>query len=345
MTIVVINKTTTASGLTMNLANGTWGNLAHVWRLTSSNVIQQRADVSVTDGQMKTTLPAQSISLFAVAKDGGQPGNTAPHIDGPADAQANPAVTGHAVAFSVAASDADGDELSYRWSFGDGTQAFGASAAHVYETAGMYHATVTVSDGRGGFTYSTVNVTINAGNTLIVDTDGDSVSDASELAAGTDPFDHASTPTVESLTLGHLKAIVRFNVVAKDTIAISGRISYLPAVFLPEGQALTLNLNGSTHTYQLDKRGLAHLKGGSGQLILRRVRDPVTHHSVFPGGDAPFRLVVRGVKLGDVFGLTADTDGGDVGVRVEVILNGVVYAADPTPLYTPHGGRSGVVFQ
>ena len=48
-------------------------------------------------------------------------------------------------------SDPDGDTLSYTWDFGDGSAVAGpsgnATASHTYQTAGMYVATVTVSDG------------------------------------------------------------------------------------------------------------------------------------------------------------------------------------------------------
>src|SRR6266702_623770 len=54
------------------------------------------------------------------------------------------------VTFSVAASDPDGDALTYDWSFGDGTRGHGSTVTHRYARPSIYTATVTVSDRNGG---------------------------------------------------------------------------------------------------------------------------------------------------------------------------------------------------
>ena len=56
--------------------------------------------------------------------------------------------------FSAAASDADGDTLTYRWDFGDGSTGAGALVEHAYAKAGTYTAVVTVSDGTESVTDS-----------------------------------------------------------------------------------------------------------------------------------------------------------------------------------------------
>ena len=88
--------------------------------------------------------------------------------------------TGSAASFDGACStDADGDALSYAWSFGDGASASGAQASHVYTTPGTYTVTLTVSDGQGGAdeTSSEVLVTASPGGSggcaMVIDDEWD----------------------------------------------------------------------------------------------------------------------------------------------------------------------------
>jgi glucose/arabinose dehydrogenase/chitodextrinase len=57
-------------------------------------------------------------------------------------------------------SDPDSDALTYSWDFGDGSTANGVSVSHTYSTAGLYPATLTVDDSRGGSDTDTVNITV-----------------------------------------------------------------------------------------------------------------------------------------------------------------------------------------
>ncbi|MGI0005559.1 MAG: PQQ-dependent sugar dehydrogenase, partial [Nitrososphaera sp.] len=59
-----------------------------------------------------------------------------------------------------ASADPDGDLLSYRWDFGDGSSAGGTETAHTYASPGQYLVTLTVDDGNGGVSSSTVSVTV-----------------------------------------------------------------------------------------------------------------------------------------------------------------------------------------
>ncbi|TSD87204.1 PKD domain-containing protein [Mycobacterium sp. KBS0706] len=49
----------------------------------------------------------------------------------------------------TASTDPDGDALTYRWDFGDGTSAIGARAQHTYAAAGTYPIILVVDDGKG----------------------------------------------------------------------------------------------------------------------------------------------------------------------------------------------------
>jgi glucose/arabinose dehydrogenase/PKD repeat protein len=75
-------------------------------------------------------------------------------IEGPVGAE---------VTFSGAgSSDFDGDTLSFEWDFdGDGVvDSTESEAVHVYTTAGVYFATLTVSDGNGGSTSTKVEISV-----------------------------------------------------------------------------------------------------------------------------------------------------------------------------------------
>jgi PKD repeat protein len=89
------------------------------------------------------------------------PANRAPVVSSAATATPNPLLVGQYTAFSVAASDPDGDTLAYSWNYGDGTSGTGASVSHAYTTAGTFTAKVTITDGKGGSVASQLTVTVN----------------------------------------------------------------------------------------------------------------------------------------------------------------------------------------
>jgi hypothetical protein len=64
------------------------------------------------------------------------------------------------VQFSASGStDANGDALSFAWTFGNGATGTGATPSYTYTTAGTYVATVTASDGKGGSSQASVTIT------------------------------------------------------------------------------------------------------------------------------------------------------------------------------------------
>src|SRR3972149_2268755 len=79
------------------------------------------------------------------------PVNRAPTIQSVAAERGAAEVT-PSVAFTVNATDLDGDTLTYEWKFGDGTNATTATATHTYALAGNFIAVVTVSDGEASVT-------------------------------------------------------------------------------------------------------------------------------------------------------------------------------------------------
>ena len=73
------------------------------------------------------------------------PVNGAPVIT-TASADRDAADIGGVVSFTASATDPENDALTYKWLFGDGTSASGATATHSYDLSGRYVAIVAVSD-------------------------------------------------------------------------------------------------------------------------------------------------------------------------------------------------------
>ena len=66
------------------------------------------------------------------------------------------------ITFTVSASDSDGDPLSYRINFGDGTSSSsGSTVNHAYNTKGTYNVTVTVSDNHGHSVSKSIQMVVN----------------------------------------------------------------------------------------------------------------------------------------------------------------------------------------
>jgi len=97
--------------------------------------------------------------------------NTPPVVASSATATANPtpASAGQTITFSVAATDPDGDPLTYTWYFGDGSTGNGATVTHVYAAAGLYNVIVYVNDGPFNMVQSTVTVNVLGDPSQIVD--------------------------------------------------------------------------------------------------------------------------------------------------------------------------------
>jgi len=88
---------------------------------------------------------------------------TPPNDPPQADAGNNQSVlVGTTVKFTSAdSSDPNGDTLICSWNFGDESSGSGCSPTHAYNIAGIYTATLTVSDGRGGSDTDTIKITVS----------------------------------------------------------------------------------------------------------------------------------------------------------------------------------------
>ncbi len=320
LTVMVINKIAADTPVAINLANFTPGISAQAWQLTAANTISRLADVNMAGTTLSTTVPMQSITLFIIPTSSGTPGNNPPVIQSTATAQPNPAITGQSISFNVAATDADGDALTYAWNFGDGTHAATAQATHSYSAAGNYAATVTVMDTHSGVVISSVNVTVTA-----MGSGGN--------GGGT------SDPTI--LQVNKLNIGLAFTSQSKDTLQLSASLPSLPAGFTATGKMLILNLNGMPFPYVLDAKGKGSANGGSAMLQLKGKRDPKTKLTLFPGGSAPLSIRLKGANLADTLDVDATTESGPITEHLEIILDGVTYAADVQAGYIAKSGKSG----
>ena len=164
MTVMVVSKVLSGSTpLTVNLANFANAGTAQVWQLTSANTITHPASIALSGNSLVTSVPAQSVTLYVIA------GGT-PNLPPTAVISATP-TSGSAplvVNFSGAgSSDPDGSIAQYAWSFGDGTNGVGVTAARSYPTAGLYAATLTVTDNRGASASQSATITVTANPNVI----------------------------------------------------------------------------------------------------------------------------------------------------------------------------------
>ncbi|WP_390847153.1 beta strand repeat-containing protein [Anabaena cylindrica] len=101
--------------------------------------------------------------------------------------------------FSATATD-PGNDLTYTWNFGDGTNAvIGQNVNHIFAEDGSYIVTLTVSDTNGGTTSETLSVQVNNAAPIITNISGDSNinegATANFTATATDPGNDTITYT------------------------------------------------------------------------------------------------------------------------------------------------------
>ncbi len=102
---------------------------------------------------------AAAVGISAATNEGGPPDNRAPTVDIGFEPPGE-ALTGiTTMTFTASGADPDGDALTYRWNFGDGTTATGETARHLYDSAGVFVVEVAADDGRGRSSVDRVNVT------------------------------------------------------------------------------------------------------------------------------------------------------------------------------------------
>ena len=127
------------------------------WLLTSATAINENGDIvgtAIVDGQAHGFLLTTQIAPPP-------PGDNQPPL-AVADADVTSGYAPLTVAFSGSgSSDPDGDMLSYRWDFGDGSAPDpSADPIHTYDTAGSYVAVLTVTDPAGQSASAQVDIRV-----------------------------------------------------------------------------------------------------------------------------------------------------------------------------------------
>ncbi len=108
-------------------------------------VLDVRATAEVFEARFLPTVVGAFADSFTITR-----GSLPPNQPPTASFSATP--TGLSAAFDATASaDTDGTITSYAWTFGDDTTGSGATTSHTYPAAGIYTATLTVTD-NGGLT-------------------------------------------------------------------------------------------------------------------------------------------------------------------------------------------------
>jgi hypothetical protein len=140
------------------------------------------------------------------------------------------AVAGQAVTMSVAATDPNGDTLTYTWDLGDGTIASGPSVVHTYASAGIYAVTVTISNG--------ANSTIVTGVVVV--------------SAAVSPTPTPKLPTPFNLLKSSIKFSFKKN--KADSLDFMGTLP-LGAGFSPNKESLNVNIGGYSSALSLNAKG------------------------------------------------------------------------------------------
>jgi PKD repeat protein len=197
------------------------------------------------------------IVLGAAAVGGGVylllPKNKPPVVTG---VTANPPVALMAatpVSFSAAASDPDGDSISYKWDFGDGATGTGANPTHVYPSAGPFTVRVEVSDGKKSASATATVTVVSTGGTW----------------NGTL---QTSTPYPMTLQLTQQGTMVNgtFRSFGGDSYAVNGTVSAPRSVNLVLSSYPAYTLRGEVSADGAAINGMYGYPGGQASFTVRR---------------------------------------------------------------------------
>lgn len=239
-------------------------------------------------------------------------------VSGPA-ANPNPAVVNQDIQFSAAATDPEGDVVSYAWDFGDGTTGTGSSPKHSYQQAGAFRVTVKASDPLGGETTGTITINITGG------------SGGGGGGGGTPP------PPPLPWTIQKAQLAINFKSGGTGKFTVAGLVD-LPAGWDPNGKSITLNVGGFLVPMTLNAKGIA-AAGKSKVKITRKLTK-----KVFLGGPTKIGWTVTGPLADDLKDegfVDADAKNLSLAVSVGFNLAGQEYLSPINMLWSAKKGATG----
>ncbi|WP_298543897.1 PKD domain-containing protein [uncultured Aquimarina sp.] len=122
-------------------------------------------EVKLVEGGIKDAVGNGMEEYIFYFTTGGDSSNQSPKITGIDLSIPSPVAIRSAIDFMADASDPDGNTLSYRWDFGDGspkTDWIEKNTSHTYTEAGNYLVQVQVSDNNGGFVVGSQSIVVVA---------------------------------------------------------------------------------------------------------------------------------------------------------------------------------------
>jgi hypothetical protein len=293
---------TASSGLTVELeivsGPAQWTGTPKLLELTGVGEVLIRASQPGNENYA----PAPAIERTILAK-----ANTPPTLT--SEPQISPALplAGYPVTATVATNDDDGDTVSVKYDWGDGS-ALTPANAHTYAESGSYTLQIVLND-----THDTVTVTALA------------------------PI---AVAPVADLAISGISAKFRFGSSGLDSCQVSGTLPGLPALSF-EDLPLKVDVGGAApDAFVLDAHAhAAKLARNAGTLLLR----PKFKNGQFTGGDVPFTIKLKGTfwsKWRDE-GLDQNAHHGlSLTIPVRVFFKDVMYIRD-TLVRVNSNGKTG----
>jgi len=270
--------------------------------------------------------------------------NPSPVISSPITVFPSPVVVGVSTSFQVAATDPNGETLTYAWNFGDSTGSALQTPTHTYNAPGNYTVTVTVKDTVGNVATSTLTLTVLIGGGAVapeVDTDGDGFSDELELEAGTSPNNAADTPfggapAGTPLLLTDVKLGIKLNFAKNnsDSIGLRGTLLIAKGTNL-FGQKVLFNVGGVTQTFTLDSKGGAKTAAGSLKILSKGTANRTGKFTLkLSRGAFAAKFIDEGLT-------NASAKFKDVNITVTVLFNSKLFQTVQAQSYTGKAGKGG----